>query len=228
MGEPTREGGDCINLHAFVIARESSVRSTKRCRYVVVIFAAVFFLASARTPAQEMVVGVNVVNPLRASVANQNSLLSQLKAAQVRVIRCGISNDDKGIDFAKRAAAQGIRIQLIVGPQYTANAPTRPYQPDVFPAMWGGHPLSFADPALSKTDFQKLFDDLDANGIVLAGIELGNEINWAAFNPEFPLPGEGKILSLKDLADDPEGKQIAKGFLQYIKILAVLKEVRDH
>ena len=228
MGEPTREGGDCINLHAFVIARESSVRSTKRCRYVVVIFAAVFFLASARTPAQEMVVGVNVVNPLRASVANQNTLLSQLKAAQVRVIRCGISNDDKGIDFAKRAAAQGIRIQLIVGPQYTANAPTRPYQPDVFPAMWGGHPLSFADPALSKTDFQKLFDDLDANGIVLAGIELGNEINWAAFNPEFPLPGEGKILSLEDLAHDPEGKQIAKGFLQYIKILAVLKEVREH
>ena len=28
--------------------------------------------------------------------------------------------------------------------------------------MWGGHPLSFADPALSKTDFQKLFDSLDA------------------------------------------------------------------
>ena len=63
---------------------------------------------------------------------------------------------------------------------------------------------------------------------MLAGVELGNEINWAAFNPEFPLPGEGKILSLKDLTDDPEGKQIAKGFLQYIKILEALKEVRDH
>ena len=71
-------------------------------------------------------------------------------------------------------------------------------------------------------------DSLDANGITLAGVELGNEINWAAFNPEFPLPGEGKILSLQDLADDPEGKQIAKGFLQYVKVLAALKEVRDH
>jgi hypothetical protein len=217
-----------MNLHALVIVQESSVRSTKRWGCVAALFAAVFFLASAPSPAQEMVVGVNVVNPLRASVPNQNTLLGQLKAAQVRVIRCGISNDDKGIDFAKRAAAEGIRIQLIVGPQYAANAPTRPYQPDVFPSMWGGHPLSFADPEISKTDFQKLFDDLDANGIVLAGIELGNEINWAAFNPEFPLPGEGKILSLEDLAHDPEGKQIAKGFLQYIKILAVLKEVRDH
>jgi hypothetical protein len=61
-----------------------------------------------------------------------------------------------------------------------------------------------------------------------SGIELGNEINWAAFNPEFPLPGEGKILSLADLSQDPEGKQIAKGFLQYVKIVAVLKQVRDH
>ncbi len=42
------------------------------------------------------------------------------------------------------------------------------------------------------------------------------------------MPGEGKILGLRDLTKDPEGKQIAKGFLQYIKVLAVLKSVRDH
>ena len=119
-------------------------------------------------------------------------------------------------------------MQLIVGPQYSPNAPMRQYQPNLFPAMSGGHPLSYADPMLSKTAFQHLFDSLDADGIELAGIELGNEINWAAFNPEFPLPGEGKILSFEDLSHDPEGKQIAKGFLQYIKVLEVLKEVRDH
>jgi hypothetical protein len=189
---------------------------------------ATFFIAPGQATSQEMVVGVNVVNPMRASLADQNVLLSQLKAADVRVIRCGISNDDKGIDFAKRAAAQGIRIQLIVSPQYPPDTPTRPYKPNEFPAMWGGPPLSFADPSLSKEAFQRLFDSFDANGIALAGVELGNEINWAAFNPEFPLPGEGKILSLRDLADDPEGEQIAKGFVQYIKILAVLKDVRDN
>jgi hypothetical protein len=188
----------------------------------------IFFIAPGRATAQEMVVGVNVVNPMRASLADQNILLSQLKAAEVRVIRCGISNDEKGIDFAKRAAADGIRIHLIVGPEYAPGAPARLYQPNEFPAMWGGHPLSHADPALSKAAFQRLFDDLDANGIALAGVELGNEINWAAFNPEFPLPGEGKILSLQDLAKDPEGREIAKGFVQYIKILAVLKDVRDN
>ena len=200
----------------------------KRRGSITAFFVAIFLLAPARTIAQDMAVGVNVVNPMRASVADQNTVLSQLKAAQVQVIRCGISNDDKGIDFAKRAAAQGIRIQLIVGLEYSPNAPTRPYQPNEYPYMWGGHPLSFADPALSKTAFQHLFDSLDANGIALAGVELGNEINWAAFNPEFPLPGEGKIFTLEDLEHDPEGKQIAKGFLQYIKVLEALKDVRDH
>jgi hypothetical protein len=211
-----------------MIGWENRMHCIERRGAIAVLFITIFLLVGAHAPAQEMVVGVNVVNPMRASVANQNTLLGQLKAAQVHVIRCGISNDDKGIDFAKRASAAGIRIQLIVGAEYAPNAPSRPYQPNVFPEMWGGHPLSFADPALSKTAFQHLFDSLDANGIALTGVELGNEINWAAFNPEFSLPGEGKILSLDDLAHDPEGKQIAKGFLQYIKVLAVLKDVRDH
>jgi hypothetical protein len=196
--------------------------------FIAALFLSILSLAPARSPAQEMVVGVNVVNPLRASLTDQNTLLSQLKAAQVHVIRCGISNDDKGIDFAKRASAAAMRIQLIVSPEYPTGAPSRPYQPQEFPQMWSGHPLSYADPALSKTAFQRLFDSLDANGIALAGVELGNEINWAAFNPEFSLPGAGKILSLDDLAHDPEGKQIAKGFLRYIEILTALKEVRDH
>ena len=133
-----------------------------------------------------VVVGVNVVNPMRANLEDQNATFSQLKAAGVQVIRCGITADGKGIDYAKRAAAQGINIQLILSPQYAPGAPSRPYDPKNFPSMWGGHPLSYADPALSKTYYQSLFDQLDKNGVVLTGIELGNEINWAAFNPEFP------------------------------------------
>jgi hypothetical protein len=189
---------------------------------------ALVLLFSLHARAQDVVVGVNVVNPMRASIADQDAVLAEIRAAGVHVIRCPISDDAKGIDFAKRAAAQGIKLQLGVGPEYAPGAPMRPYQPAAFPAMWGGPPLSHAGPALSKASFQSLFDQLDANGIVLAGIELGNEINWAAFNPEFPLPGEGKILSLADLSHDPEGIQIAKGFRQYLKVLAALKEVRDH
>ena len=46
--------------------------------------------------AQNVVVGVNVVNPMRASVTDQDTLLAELKAAQVHAIRSGITDDEKG------------------------------------------------------------------------------------------------------------------------------------
>ncbi len=174
-----------------------------------------------------LVTGVNIVNPLRASAAEQTALIGQLKAENVRVVRCGLTADARGMAFAQALYAQGIRIELIVSPQYQADAPSRPYQPQAFPGMWGGHPLSSADPALSGAYFSKLLGMLDARGIVLAGLELGNEINWAGFNAEFPLPGEGRVFDLNGLTRDPEGQRIAAGYLQYIKILAVLKQARD-
>lgn len=184
------------------------------------------YLASA--VAADLVVGVNLANPLRASVADQNVILAQLKAERVQVIRNNIDGDlDKGIDFLKRAAAQGIRVQLLVSTQYPPDAPVRPYMPDRFPKMWGGPPLSSADPELSRASYRRLFAALDAAGITLAGLELGNEINWAAFNRDIPLPGMGKILSRDDLQNTAQGQQIAKGFLQYLKVLAALKEERD-
>ncbi len=176
----------------------------------------------------QLEVGVNLVSPMRASVANQGALIDQLKAAHIRLIRAPLSPDDKAIDFVKRVYAPGIKIEFQLSPQFPADAPSRPYQPKEFPNMWGGHPLSSADPQLSKIYFQSVMDKLEGNGIVLAGLELGNEINWTAFNPEFPLPGKGMNFGLDDLYHDPEAKQIAKGYLQYLKILAQLKDVRDH
>ncbi len=94
--------------------------------------------------------------------------------------------------------------------------------------MWGGPLFSFLDPELSRQSFQQVMDKLDANGIVLTGMEFENEINMAEYNPDFRLPGEGRVLGLDDLYHDPEGRQVAKGYLQYMKGLAALKEVRDH
>jgi hypothetical protein len=93
---------------------------------------------------------MNVVNPMRASVADQNALIAQLKAAYVRVIRTWIMPDDKDIDFAKRVYARGIKIELGLDFQYPQDAPKRAYQPKEFPNMWGGHSLSSTAPELCR------------------------------------------------------------------------------
>ena len=186
--------------------------------------------ALAATPparAATLVTGMNIVNPQRAKLDDQNALIEQLRAAGVRVVRCGITNDAKGLDFAQRLKAAGIAIELILSAQYPPGVPKREYQPQKYPQMWGGPPLSYADPQLSHVYYASLLAKLEASNIPIAGFELGNELNWTAFNPEFPLPGAGKSLGLADLYHDPEGQQIAKGFLQYLKILRELKGVRD-
>ena len=184
---------------------------------------------SSTLHAQSIVRGVDFVHPMQFSVADQNAGLAHLESAGVRVIRFGIEEDlDKNIDFMKRAYAQNIATVLILHGRYAPNAPVRPYRPKDFPGMWAGPPLSYLDPQLSQQYFQQVMDKLDADGIVLAGLELENEINMAGDNPDFRLPGEGKVLSFNDLYHDPEGQQVAKGYLQYLKELAALKQVRDH
>jgi hypothetical protein len=189
----------------------------------------VFSLLSGTARAQNVIRGVNFVHPLQFSLADQNAALANLKAVGVHVIRFGMYERDldKNVDFIGRANAEGIAAVLVLHGSYLPNAPTRAYRPNEFPGMWAGPPLSFLSPELSESYFQQLMDRLDADGIVLAGLELENEINMAGNNPDFNLPGEGRVLSLEDLRHDPEGQQVAKGYLQYLKVLAALKQVRD-
>ena len=123
-------------------------RQTISSLIAICVFAAVTTPKPAQKP--EFVVGVNVVNPMRAKVPQQDALIEQLKAGHVRVIRCPLTADDKDIDFVKRVYAQGIKIEFQLSPRYPPNAPSRAYQPEEFPEMWGGHPLSFADPERSR------------------------------------------------------------------------------
>jgi hypothetical protein len=186
-------------------------------------------LLPVRALATEVVVGFNFVHPASFSVTEQDDALAHMKSAGVRVIRIGFWEDlDKNVDFIKRAYARGIRTVLIFHGKYAPDAPVRPYRPTEFPGMLAGPPLSFLDPELSRQYFHQAMDKLDAHSIALAGMELENEINMAGGNPDFRLPGEGRVLSLDDLTHDPEGQQIAKGYLQYLRVLTVLKQIRDH
>ena len=72
---------------------------------------------------------------------------------------------------------------------------------------------------------------LEGAGVTLAGFELGNEINSPMFNEDFSLPAENpsrsREFNLDDLSHDPEAQQVARGYLLYLKLLAVIKDVRS-
>jgi hypothetical protein len=67
--------------------------------------------------------------------------------------------------------------------------------------------------------------------VTLAGFELGNEINSPMFNSDFGMPAENpahsREFNVADLAHDPEAQQVVRRYLQYLKLLAVIKDVRS-
>jgi hypothetical protein len=88
--------------------------------------------------------------------------------------------------------------------------------------------LSEADPDKFRTYFQPVMAKLENKGIQFSGIELGNELNWSNHDLGPIGSGSGRILTSNDLLHDPKGRQVAKGYLQYIKVLSVMKDIRDH
>ena len=182
----------------------------------------------AQAQVKEPILGVNAaIGSL--NVEQQNAILAALHAAGIRYIRTGLTPDDKGVDLARRAQAQGVQILWLLQLQYRLGAPSRPW-PNAF-GVWGGPPLSAADPDQFRKCFEPLLAKLDAAGVILAGFELGNEINSPMFNADFSLPAENPAQSrefnLEDLAHDPEAQQVATGYLQYLKLLTVIKDVRS-
>ena len=195
---------------------------------VAVVLGAV--LLAGVVQARDLIRGVDFVHPLQFSTEDQNARLSELQSLGVHVIRFGMyaEDEDKNVDFIKRAYAHKISTVLILHGLYAPDAPARPFRPKEFPGMWSGPALSALDPVRSAQYFQELIGKLEREGVTLAGLELENEINMAGNNPDFRLPGEGRVLGLADLSHDTEGQQVAKGYLQYLKVLAALKQVRDN
>jgi hypothetical protein len=171
-------------------------------------------------------VGVNVNSFQNFSAADQQVIVEQLKRSGVGFVRTSLRPDDKNMNLAKNLQSEGIGLVLVPGFEFYPNAPLRPA--DEKRHMRSAMPLSYADPERSRAYFQTVFDQLDEKGVVLAGVELGNEINWTDFNGDFPIPGQGKSFTVEDLSRDSEASKVARGFLQYLKILAALKDVRDH
>lgn len=182
---------------------------------------------------ENVVIGVNVVNPQRLRPADRETVLAELQAAGVRVIRAPLAPPWGGgdyapaIDFIRRAYERGIKTDLIIGLEYRDGAQKRPPF-KALPNMWSSYPLSSADPVRFRAVFTALFDRLESMGLVFAALELGNEINWTAFNGDFPIPGEGRVFDGYDLTHDPEAQRIADGYRSYLQTLQVLKDIRDH
>ena len=91
--------------------------------------------------------------------------------------------------------------------------------------------MSDADPDGFRRWFSPLLGVLEVSGVRLTAIEFGNEINNSQFNGDFTLEMTShRVLGINDLNNpgDIEGQKLAAGLRAYPKVLAALKDIRDH
>jgi hypothetical protein len=110
--------------------------------------------ATANVPqSPNAVIGVGFVfAPYNLPPDEQETILGQMEHAGVRVVRCSITDGDKGIDFVQRVYAHKIKIVWMVGLTPAEGTPW-PHAPEGFKGLWQGYRLSAIDPDRFRTTF---------------------------------------------------------------------------
>jgi hypothetical protein len=179
----------------------------------------------------KVIIGVNVMGVDQIGDAQQEALAQQLQDNGVKTIRTSLGgHGDRYTSFVIKAYRHGIGSVVLVSP-FADNTAKHALAPDAA----AGHPWGL--PALQDADAQAFrkwlapeLAKLDAAGVRIVAFEAGNEINSSPFNADFAAPGPGRPLELADLNNpaDPQGRAVAAGYRAYLKVLAVLKDIRDH
>jgi hypothetical protein len=187
--------------------------------------------------AQSPQMGVNFTNADRLSVTARDTALDQMKVARVKAIRTplaqqwGAGSFQPSVEVVKAAWARGIKSLLVISltaPKYfPAGTAKRSADPAV-PSIWAVYRLQDVNPDLFSATVAPLLKQFDDAGVQLAGIELFNEIGNPAFNGDIPIigPRGGYLIGFEDLLDTAYA-DLARGYRNYIRVLASLKEIRD-
>lgn len=184
---------------------------------------AILFSTTAISSIQK--IGINVTNIFKTSEDSQNRMLAAISAANIKSIRTSIPNNEAGLDFARRVQHHNLKIHLIVRLDESTpqTAKRRIYDP-TYPRIWPSPSLSALDQSYFRTTFSNKLKNLSEIGVEISAFEIFNEINTAAFNADFPIPGEGRQLSYDDFKSTPTGISVAAGLKKYISILKIAKE----
>ena len=174
--------------------------------------------------------GVNETHLTWKTPEEREKIIDDMRQAGVGSVRVSLLPPyDKSIDSIDLLARKNLSILLaveIAWPQLAArDATRRPGRGSI----WSVVPLSQLDPEFFRAQFGALWREIEKRHIHLAAIELGNEINWAAFNGDLGLlPPHGKppqgapgSVALVNRAAYLEGLR------RYVAALAVVKQLRD-
>jgi hypothetical protein len=186
-------------------------------------------LAGNVAHAGNIIVGVHVNNIESMTEQQQDALVALLRQHGVKTVRTGIGGAFNHFIIGAHRA----NIGTLAGVPPTAASKAHWHRVGNTPdAPWVGPRLTDADPEKFKAWLGAALAPLETAGVPLTAFELGNEINLSGENGDLPVPpaGQARELGLADLKNpnDPDGRAVAASYRAYLRVMAALKDVRDH
>jgi len=123
------------------------------------------------------------------------------------------------IDYIQHCNAIGVSVLLELSMQNPVYYPAGTTQRAGNNSLPVAYRFSDLNPNLFETEIISLLNDLHNAGVVLRGIELGNEFNWAGYNGDLPVYSSSgsdyKIISSSTPWADPDFVNYRSGLSKY-------------
>lgn len=160
----------------------------------------------------------------------RQEVVDEMSQSGVNSVRISLAPPyDRGVESLDLLSRKGLSILLVVElawPNLVArDATRRPGRGTIYSAV----PLSRLDPDFFREQFGTLWREIERRRIRLLAIELGNEINWAAFNGDLALlPPHGRPLQ-----SAPRSTALINrpayllGLKRYVAALTIVQQFRD-
>lgn len=170
--------------------------------------------------------GVNRVNLGEKKSRQQTSILHEMANFGVTAARLTLAPPfAASLESVRQAQALGINVLMVV---MTSSEPFyRSHKAALRTShgrTWDVARLSMLDLVLFRQSIRDTLSALDDAKVTLAGIELGNEINWAHFNGDLvvhPKPNTPVAMSIDELSNR---EAFLAGLDKYIEALRIVRE----
>lgn len=167
--------------------------------------------------------GVNRPFLGRLPEAEWKGIVDAIAANGIKLLRTGPV--DAGTPALVRYAAdRGVDIVLVLGTGspafYPPQSPTRPREG----VLWAMKPLSALDPNRLSEFWRHHMEAMRAAGAHAFAYEVGNEINTAGFNADYPIKANPMRIPLPACGSEPPCGAIKAGLRAYVDALRVIRD----
>jgi hypothetical protein len=169
----------------------------------------------------EPALGVNRTN--LAWEQGWRAILDDLRRHEVKAVRLTLVEPwQRTAETIEQANRQGLDVLLNIPLSLASFYPPGELRRPGNGRLREIHRLSRLDMGRYEPFLARFLDELERRNVRLAGIEIGNEINWADFNGDLPLLTPGRIFSTADEVS-AAAPDVLLGFAVYGRVVAATR-----